>query len=356
MMRVKPIDHVLILVIFFGAGSRIFAMDWQQNNTIDVENDALVNRQAEMFANRITKNVRHLRKWAAKQAIECFRVYDRDIPELPFALDLYADRAHMQQYSQPPLAAPAQRHWLGLLCAAAAHALGIPLQHLTLKQRPGQRPAAQYRKLAANGQNFVVHEGGYEFLVNLTDHLDTGLFLDHRQTRALVGQLARGRRVLNLFCYTGSFSVYAARGHAASTTSVDLSKTYLDWARRNFELNGLDLGRNRLVQADVMRFLKDERTSNDRYDLIVLDPPSFSNSKRMHGVLDVQRDHIALLRDCLALLAPGGEVLFSTNLRSFRPDMAALTDVALTEISAETVPPDFRNRRIHRCWRVKAGP
>ena len=305
-----------------------------------------------MFANRITKNVRHLRKWARKHAIECFRVYDRDIPELPFALDLYADRAHLQQYSAPD---PAGRQGLALLHAAAARGLALPLERVTLKQRHGQRPAAQYRKLAASAQDFVVHEGGHAFLVNLTDHLDTGLFLDHRQTRALVGQLARERRVLNLFCYTASFSVYAARGHAASTTSVDLSNTYLDWARRNFALNGLDPGRNRLVQADVMRFLKDQRPSGERYDLIVLDPPSFSNSKRMHGVLDVQRDHVALLHDCLALLAPGGELLFSTNLRSFRPDAAALADVALTEISDATVPPDFRNRRIHRCWRVKAG-
>lgn len=331
-------------------------MDWRQNNTICPENDALVYRHAEMFANRITKSVRHLRRWARKHAIECFRVYDRDIPELPFALDLYADRAHLQEYSPPALAAPARREWLALLHAAAARALGLPLQRVTLKERHGQRPDAQYRKLAASAQDFVVHEGGYAFLVNLTDHLDTGLFLDHRQTRALVGQLARERRVLNLFCYTGSFSVYAAKGHAVSTTSVDLSKTYLDWARRNYELNGLEPGRNRLVQADAMRFLKEQRSSRHRYDLIVLDPPSFSNSKRMHGVLDVQRDHVALLRDCVALLAPDGEVLFSTNLRSFRPDTAALADIALNEISDTTVPPDFRNRRIHRCWRVKVKP
>jgi 23S rRNA (cytosine1962-C5)-methyltransferase len=317
-----------------------------------VENDTFVNRQAEMFANRITKNVRQLRKWARRHAIECFRVYDRDIPELPFALDLYADRAHLQQYSAPD---PAGCQGLAPLHAAAARGLGLPLERVILKQRHGQRPAAQYRKLAASAQDFVVHEGGHAFLVNLTDHLDTGLFLDHRQTRALVGQLARERRVVILFCYTASFRVYAAGGDAASTTSVDLSNTYLDWARRNFALNRLDPARNRLVQADVMQFLKGQRTAGERYELIVLDPPSYSNSKRMHGVLDVQRDHVALLRDCLALLAPGGEVLFSTNLRSFRPDTAALADVALTEISDATVPPDFRNRRIHRCWRVKAG-
>jgi 23S rRNA (cytosine1962-C5)-methyltransferase len=309
-------------------------------------------RQAAMFRNRIAKNYRHLRKWARTAGVECFRVYDRDIPELPFALDLYADRGHLQEYSRPStMEAGAQRRWLAAMHEAAAQALELPLQRVALKQRHGQRPGAQYGKLAASAQDFVVREGGHRFLVNLTDHLDTGLFLDHRATRTLAGTLAAGRRFLNLFCYTGSFSVYAAANDAASTTSVDLSRTYLDWAKRNFELNGLDPGRNRLVQADAMRFLEGERASTDRYDLIVLDPPSFSNSKRMQGVLDVQRDHAALIRGCMALLAPGGELLFSTNLRSFRLD-AGLADLAMTEISAQTIPVDFRNRRIHRCWRM----
>ena len=331
-------------------------MDSQQNNTPAAASEEQTVHQAEMFANRIAKNAKHLRKWARKAGVECFRVYDRDIPELPFALDLYADRAHLQEYSKPAMDVRAQRRWLAAMHEAAARALDLPLKSVTLKQRHGQSPDEQYRKLAASAQDFVVREGGHRFVVNLTDHLDTGLFLDHRQTRALVATLARGRRVLNLFCYTGSFSVYAAKNQAASTTSVDLSKTYLDWARRNFELNGLDPGRNRLVQADAVRFIEGERASKDRYDLIVLDPPSFSNSKRMQGVLDVQRDHVALIRGCLSLLAPGGDLLFSTNLRSFRLDVEALADVPMTEISAQTVPPDFRNRRIHRCWRITAKP
>ena len=330
-------------------------MDSQQYNTSDAVTADQTVRQAEMFANRIAKNARHLRKWAKNAGVECFRIYDRDIPELPFALDLYSDRAHLQEYSKPVMDVHAQRRRLTAMHEAAAGALKLPLESVVLKQRHGQRPDDQYRKLAASAQDFVVREGGCRFIVNLTDHLDTGLFLDHRETRALVGTLAGGRRVLNLFCYTGSFSVYAAKNGAASTTSVDLSKTYLDWARRNFELNGLEFGRNRLVQADVVRFLEEERASRDRYELIVLDPPSFSNSKRMQGVLDVQRDHVALVQGCLALLAPGGELLFSTNLRSFKPDAAALADVTMTEISEQTVPPDFRNRRIHRCWRITPG-
>ena len=327
-------------------------MDSQQNNTFRAGIQDQTLRQAEMFANRISKNHKHLKKWAKSAGVECFRVYDRDIPELPFALDLYSDRAHLQEYSKPVMNVLAQRHWLTAMHEAAAQALHFAPERVTLKQRHGQRPDDQYRKLAASAQDFVVREGGYRFIINLTDHLDTGLFLDHRQTRALVGTLADGRRVLNLFCYTGSFSVYAAKGNAASTTSVDLSKTYLEWAGRNFELNGIDFGRNRLVQADVVRFLEEERTSKYRYDLIVLDPPSFSNSKRMQGILDVQRDHVALVRGCLSVLAPGGELLFSTNLRSFRLDTDALADLGMTEISEQTVPPDFRNRRIHRCWRI----
>jgi len=305
-----------------------------------------------MFANRVAKNHKHLAKWAKTHDIECFRVYDRDIPELAFALDIFAERAHLQQYSAPVMDPGAQRDWLAAMHQAAARALKLPGASVVLKQRQGQRPEEQYRKLATGGGDFVVHEGGHRFIVNLTGHLDTGLFLDHRQTRALVGCLASGRRVLNLFCYTGTFSVYAAKNQAAATTSVDLSKTYLDWARRNFALNGIDPGRNRLVQADAVRFIETERFSSDRYELIVLDPPSFSNSKRMQGVLDVQRDHAALIRGCMELLAPGGELLFSTNLRTFRLD-AALADLPMKEITAQTVPPDFRNRKIHRCWRVK---
>ena len=326
-------------------------MESQQYNTPDgltLE----TGRQAEMFANRIAKNHKHLARWAKTHGIECFRVYDRDIPELAFALDIYGDRAHLQQYSKPPLARGAQGEWLSAMHEAAARALRLPRGSVTLKGRHGQRPEDQYGKLANRGGDFVVHEGGHRFIVNLSGHLDTGLFLDHRQTRALVGSLANGRRMLNLFCYTGSFSVYAARNQAAATTSVDLSKTYLDWARRNFDVNGIDPGRNRLVQADAVRFIETERSSSDRYELIVLDPPSFSNSKRMEGVLDVQRDHVALIRGCMELLAPGGELLFSTNLRTFRLD-AALADLPMHEISAQTVPPDFRNRRIHRCWRIK---
>jgi 23S rRNA (cytosine1962-C5)-methyltransferase len=310
--------------------------------------------QAEMFCNRIAKSIRHLGRWARRSGIECFRVYDRDIPELPFALDVYADRAHLQEYSHPDLDEESLRAWLGAMRDAAATALGLDRARVVLKRRHGQRPEAQYRRVDSREEDFTVAEGGHRFIVNLTDYLDTGLFLDHRQTRATVGALAAGKRFLNLFCYTASFTVYAARGGAATSTSVDLSRTYLDWARRNFELNDMDLARHRRVQADVFRFLEQERASASRYDLAVLDPPSFSNSKRMQGVLDVQRDHVMLIRGCMDLLADGGILIFSTNLRSFRMDVAGLHGLEAVDISAQTVPPDFRNRKIHRCWRITA--
>lgn len=311
-----------------------------------------VTTQAQMFLNRIAKNYRHLRKWARREGIECFRVYDRDIPELPFALDVYGQRAQLQEYSPPVTDVRAQSEWRSAMHAAAAQALQLPLQDVLLKQRHGQRPDAQYRKLGPRGEDFIVGEGGHRFIVNLTDYLDTGLFLDHRETRALVQSLAAGRRFLNLFCYTGSFSVYAAAGGAKTSTSVDLSNTYLDWARRNFELNGMDAGRHRLIHADARWFVRDEAAAGQRYDLIVLDPPSFSNSKRMQGVLDVQRDHAPFIRDCVEILVPAGDLLFSTNLRSFRLDAAALAGLNVSDISAQTVPPDFRNRKIHKCWRI----
>lgn len=307
-----------------------------------------------MFANRVAKNFRHLKKWARRENIECFRVYDRDIPELPWVLDIYGPRAHLQEYSRAEDEGAAQREWRQALHAAAAEAIGVPLRDVALKERHGQSPDAQYRKVDARAQDLIVGEGGHRFIVNLTDYLDTGLFLDHRQTRALVQQRSAGARILNLFCYTASFTVYAAAGGAVGSTSVDLSNTYLEWARRNFGLNGLALSRHRLVQADARRFVEEAAKSGERYDLVVLDPPSFSNSKRMDGVLDVQRDHPALIRACMALLSERGELLFSTNLRSFRLDEASLAGLRVEDLSPQTVPPDFRNRRIHRCWRMAA--
>jgi 23S rRNA (guanine2445-N2)-methyltransferase / 23S rRNA (guanine2069-N7)-methyltransferase len=235
--------------------------------------------------------------------------------------------------------------------AIVADVLEIPDAGIFLKVRKPQKGLLQYEKQAEHGEFFEVREGPCRFLVNLSDYLDTGLFLDHRPTRRLIGELARGRRFLNLFGYTGTASVRAALGGAATTTTVDLSRTYLDWARRNMALNGIEGERHRFIQADCLRWLERER---QRHDLIFLDPPTFSSSKRMQGHFDVQRDHLNLIRKALARLAPGGILLFSTNFRNFRLNEAALADVSVEDITDRTIPRDFqRNPRIHRCWTIR---
>jgi len=231
-------------------------------------------------------------------------------------------------------------------------ALDIPPEHMVLKVRRRQKGAAQYEKQAEQGRFHVVEECGCRFYVNFDDYLDTGLFLDHRSTRLMIGQMARGKRFLNLFGYTGSATVHAAVGGAVATTTVDMSNTYLDWAKRNLALNGIDGRRHQFVQADCLAWLDAEvAAGNCRYDLIFLDPPTFSNSKRMAGSFDIQRDHVDLINDAASLLTPGGELVFSTNNRKFRLDAEALAPLRVEDISAKTIPKDFeRNSKIHYCW------
>jgi 23S rRNA (cytosine1962-C5)-methyltransferase len=307
----------------------------------------------EAFANRLRKNVRHWGKWARRNGIDCYRVYDRDLPEFPLAIDIYGDRAHLQEFDTG-WEQTAEQHagWVAAVRAAAAEVLEFPESALSFKIRARQRGTTQYEKTGVAGEDFVVSEGGHKFIVNLDEYLDTGLFLDHRNTRKMVEQRAAGKRFLNLFAYTGSFTVYAAAGGASSSVTVDLSNTYQDWTRRNFELNGLDLARHRLVRADVFAFLADAVARGEQYDLIVMDPPSFSNSKKMQGILDVQRDHPDLINRCLSLLSPGGELFFSTNLRSIEFEQSRLSPCHVKEISQLTVPEDFRNKKIHRCWLI----
>jgi len=305
----------------------------------------------EDFSNRLSKSARHWRKWARRRGIECFRVYDRDIPEFAFAVDLYGARAHLQVYERGEVDAVQAAARLDRVHGAVAQALELPVEAVVAKVRARRHAGEQHEKTGFRGEDFVVNEGGHRFMVNLNAYLDTGLFLDHRNTRAMVAAEAQGRRFLNLFCYTGSFTVYAAAAGAVSSVSVDLSNTYLDWAGRNLALNAIDQRRHLLERTDVLRWLKAATDTGRQFDLIVLDPPAFSTSKAMEGVLDVQRDQSTLLSQCAQLLAPGGVIYFSTNLRSFKPEpfTAALTG---EEISERSVPEDFRNRRIHRCWRL----
>ena len=322
------------------------------------------------FQNRLAKNARHLRKWAARSDVHAWRVYDRDIPEFPLIIERYlpegaaedAAHVHLQEVDTGwEQTQTEHREWTAFVKSATAETLAVDPDHITVKlrgrQRVGGEKTDQHQATGRRGADLVVREGDHRFFVNLDAYLDTGLFLDHRNTRAMVAQHAPGKRFLNLFSYTGSFSVYAAKGGARASESVDLSNTYSDWAERNFALNDVDTKCHRIVRADVFAWLRDAVTAyeagdREAVDLIVLDPPTFSNSKAMQGVLDVQRDHPWLIRQCLALLAPGGEMFFSTNLRSFRLDELVQTKARFTEISGKTVPEDFRDRKIHRCWHI----
>ncbi len=307
--------------------------------------------QAEMLRHRLTKNVRRLRKWAAREGVGCYRVYDRDIPEVPLAIDWYEGRLHVSEFARRGVD-EADDAWIEAMVSASAAQLGVSPDDAFVKTRQRQKGLSQYERVGDEGERFVVSEGGHRFLVNLTDYLDTGLFLDHRVTRGLVEREAAGKRMLNLFAYTGAFSVYAAAGGARSTTTVDMSNTYLAWARDNLALNGFQGRDHRLERADVLAWLDDPARRREQYDLVVVDPPTFSNSKKMADVFDIQRDHRPMLERILRLVAPGGVVWFSTNFRRFVPDLDGLGANA-TEMTHKTVPPDFRGP-IHRSWRLVA--
>jgi len=305
----------------------------------------------ESYANRLRKNARHWGKWSRRQGISCYRIYDQDIPEFPVAVDRYGDQVHLQEYQSHWEATEAEhKAWWQMVMEATAEVLELPLSSIHGKLRKRQKGEEQYEKTGESGQERVVEEGGHRFLVNLDAYLDTGLFLDHRNTRAMVQAHAAGRRFLNLFAYTGSFTVYAAKGGAVKSVTVDMSNTYQEWSRRNFELNGLDPNKHKLERADVFTWIREALERGEQFDLIVLDPPTFSQSKKMLGVLDTQRDHPWMIHQCMKLLNPGGEMYFSTNFRKFRLEESLHDWYDIQEISQQTVPEDFRNKKIHRCW------
>lgn len=326
--------------------------DTAQPTAASASEPARLSEGGQMFANRLQKNLKQLGKWAKRENISCYRLYDADMPEYALAIDLYQDWVHVQEYAAPRSIDPekAQARLFDAL-AAIPQALGIDQSRVVVKRRERQSGTRQYERQNTQGQFTEVNEGGVKLLVNLTDYLDTGLFLDHRPMRMRIQREAAGKRFLNLFCYTATASVHAAKGGARSTMSVDLSRTYLDWARRNFSLNGFS-DKNRLEQGDVMAWLQ---ACRDEYDLIFIDPPTFSNSKRMEGVFDVQRDHVELLDLAVARLAPGGVLYFSNNFRKFQLDERLSERYAVEEISAQTLDPDFaRNSKIHRAWKIQA--
>ncbi len=307
---------------------------------------------ATMFANRLAKNLRLMGKWARKQGVECYRLYDADMPEYAIAVDLYGDWAHVQEYSAPSSIDPekAQQRLLEALEVVPA-VLGIPESHVVFKRRERQSGTKQYGRQNESGELLEVKEGNCRLLVNLKDYLDTGLFLDHRLMRKRIYQEAEGKDFLNLFCYTASASVHAGVGGAASTTSVDLSNSYLEWGRKNFSLNGLSDRKHRLERANCVEWLEAEKR---QYDLIFMDPPTFSNSKRMRGTFDVQSDHVKLIQLAMARLRKGGVLYFSNNFRGFGFDKSLEKQFDVVELTSSTIDKDFQRRLgIHRSWAIR---
>ena len=313
---------------------------------------------ATMFANRLQKNFKRLSSWAVREEVSSFRVYDADMPEYAFAIDLYANgerHACVQEYAAPAtVALEGTRARRDEALSVLPDVLALPAERIHLKMRRRQRAGAQYERADGEGAFHEVREGRYRFLVNFDDYLDTGLFLDHRPTRQRLGALAAGRRFLNLFAYTGTATVHAVGGGAIASTTVDMSRTYLDWARRNLALNELAGPAHGFVQADCLDWLREDvQAQRQPYGLIFLDPPTHSRSKRMSRDFDVQRDHVELLRLVAGLLEPDGTIVFSNNFQRFRLDATALAEFDVRDITRETVPPDFaRNPRIHHCFTV----
>lgn len=307
----------------------------------------------ESFGNRLLKVNRHISKWARRQGISCFRIYDQDMPEFPFCIDRYDQYLHVAEYkSNNKMTDEAHDDWLQQCLLVMSDTLQVSLDNIYLKERRRlSRRTEQYEKVSEESKLITVEEQGLQFKVNLTDYLDTGLFLDHRPLRKTFREEAEGKTVLNLFSYTGAFSVYAAAGNAKSVTTLDLSNTYLQWAKENMELNKLlDEGKHTFIQSDVMLFIKQEPA--EKYDLVFVDPPAFSNSKRLKGTWDTQRDHATMLHFILKAVKPGGVIYFSNNLRGFEPQFQTLEASSIKDISLPTIPEDFRNKQIHYCFKI----
>lgn len=322
--------------------------------------EAALDEGGLMLANRLRKNLKNLGRWAKQQGISCYRLYDADMPEYAFAIDVYTDEqqqvhVHMQEYKAPASvseASAALRRRQAVL--AVRYVMELGSDRVSIKVREKQKGKQQYQPREREGQDIVVREGDARLIVNLEKYLDTGLFLDHRPMRRFVNKNADGKEVLNLFCYTGSVTVQAAMGGASRTVSVDLSRTYLNWARRNLELNGLDLRNHELVEQDCISYLQRLPGSRRRFDLIFLDPPTFSNSKSTDNVLDVQRDHVMLIDLCMQSLRPDGLLIFSNNMRKFKLDEALSERYQIEDFSARSLDKDFeRNPRIHQTWLIR---
>jgi 23S rRNA (cytosine1962-C5)-methyltransferase len=307
-----------------------------------------------MFKNRLEKLYRHLGKQAKRQNISCYRVYDHDLPEFPFMIEVYEDKLYVAEYKRRHgLSDEAHEAWLAECSKIMTEVLVIQPENIFFKTRQRKEGRlGQYQKINEEKNEFVVQENGLKFIVNLSDYLDTGLFLDHRTTRQMVREMSEQKKILNLFCYTGSFSVYAAAGNAAKIVSVDLSKTYLSWAEKNMQINFPDAD-HEIVHADVLQYLK--QIPPESFDLVVMDPPTFSNSKRMEDFLDIQRDHVELINDCMRILNQNGVLFFSTNFTKFQLDAEKINASNIKDITKQTTPFDFTGKLKRQCFRIANG-
>ncbi|HDR0627855.1 TPA: bifunctional 23S rRNA (guanine(2069)-N(7))-methyltransferase RlmK/23S rRNA (guanine(2445)-N(2))-methyltransferase RlmL [Pasteurella multocida] len=333
---------------------RTIASEENTQNLPEIDRTLTSAQVAVDFANRLQKNSKKIEKWAKQQGINAYRLYDADLPEYNLAVDRYDDHIVVQEYAAPKnIDENKARQRLLDAVTATLQVTGVETNKLILKVRQKQKGTNQYEKLANKGDYFYVNEYGAKLWVNLTDYLDTGLFLDHRLTRKMLGEMAKGKDVLNLFAYTGSATVHMALGGAKSTTTVDMSNTYLNWAEQNLLLNELEGKQHKLIQADCLQWLA---RCDRQFDLIFVDPPTFSNSKRMEDSWDVQRDHIKLMTQLKRILRPNGTIVFSNNKRGFKMDVEGLETLGLSavDITAKTLPLDFeRNKQIHNCWVVR---
>ena len=307
-----------------------------------------------MFRNRLEKVYRHLGKLARKKDVGSYRLYDHDLPEFPFCIEIYESNIYVADYKRRHgMSEQEHDQWMEKSIGVICEVLKSTPENIFLKLRQ-KKPGltGQYQKTAERRSEFIVDENGLKFVVNLSDYLDTGLFLDHRVTREQVKVEGKHKKVLNLFSYTGSFSVYAAAGDAHEVVTVDLSNTYLDWAKRNMQLNGFtDPMKYKFIQADILQYLP--HVADNSFDVIILDPPTFSNSKRMDGILDIQRDHVKLINECLRILKNEGKIYFSTNYKGFKLDKTSINSAAIKDITKQTTPFDFEGRINRVCYRIE---
>ncbi len=309
------------------------------------------------FRNRLAKNARHFSRWAERQHLSAYRVYDRDVPDFPYVIERYGNRVHLVEYPRRSARAGEGEELQEAVFQDVVEVLDVAAEHVFTKTHlPKAWGRAQYGRLDTTGEDFVVEEQGLRFYVNLADRLNTGLFLDHRRTRARVREEVRGKRFLNLFAYSGAFTVYAAAGGARSTTSVDLSNTSLSWTLRNLALNALQAPAHALVRADALEWLAQAATGSERWDVILLDPPPFSTSKGMRGTFDVQRDQLRILENALAVLAPSGTLYFSTNYRRFQLNPRTAELGVFQELTPGILPADIQRKDALRAWQVQHAP